>query len=157
MHAIHRRRLSSQCLQLPPHHLVQVLRKVPHVVTVQPRHRDAPVLRQVDVRLLRQRLALRRADPGKAVTKRNTRRSAPVSTRHPHARCLSHASSPIPFKSNQTTATAPGTSIRATRTHAHAASDTGTARPQSIILPSRHRHPPATTQTRPTGLECNHA
>ena len=44
--------------QLPPHGLVQVLRKVAYVVAVQPGHRDTPVLRQVDVRLLRQRLTL---------------------------------------------------------------------------------------------------
>ncbi len=42
--------------------LVQLRRKVPHVVRVQPRHRNTPVCSQVDVRLLHQRLALRRVD-----------------------------------------------------------------------------------------------
>ena len=44
--------------QLSADHLVQALGKVPDVVAVQPGHRDASVLRQVDVRLLRQRLTL---------------------------------------------------------------------------------------------------
>ena len=52
--------------QLPPHGLVQVLRKVAYVVAVQPGHRDTPVLRQVDVRLLRQRLALLRVEAREA-------------------------------------------------------------------------------------------
>ena len=56
--------------ELSPHGLVQRLCKVPDVVAVQPRHRDSPVLRQVDVRLLHQRLALRRANPRETAQKR---------------------------------------------------------------------------------------
>ena len=59
--------LTPSPLQLPPHRLVQRLRKVPDVSAVQPRHRDAPVRSQVDVCLLRQRLGLLRIHPGKAV------------------------------------------------------------------------------------------
>lgn len=52
----------TSSLQTPPHNLVQILSKVTDVVAVQPRHRDPPVPRQVDMRLLHQRLALLRAD-----------------------------------------------------------------------------------------------
>lgn len=55
--------LPSSRLERASNSLVQLGRKVPHVVGVQPRHRNAPVRGQVDVRLLDQRLALCRPDP----------------------------------------------------------------------------------------------
>ena len=56
--------------QLSAHDLVQVLGEIPNVAAVQPRHGDTPVLCQVDVRLLRQRLALLWADSREAARKR---------------------------------------------------------------------------------------
>ena len=57
--------------------LVEVLRKVADIAAVEPRHRDAAVLRQVDVRPVGERLALRRADSSETV-----QRQQQVSHRH---------------------------------------------------------------------------
>ena len=69
-------------LELTPHNLVQVLCKVADVVRVQSRHRNPSVHRQVDVRLVRQRLALLSADPRKTALRHDqqTPRNPPAST-----------------------------------------------------------------------------
>ena len=59
-------------LQLSSYSLVQALCKVPDIMRVQTSHRNTSISRQIDMRLLCQRLARLRADPSETVPTKKT-------------------------------------------------------------------------------------
>lgn len=112
-------------LQLPAHDLVQRVCKVPDVVAVQPCHGDPPIPRQVDVRLLHQRLALCRPNP----------REAASQNRQAHVSTSSHTRSP-PASAAQTRSACQ--SLRPRQPARHRA-PSATLQPSSTSHPTRSR------------------